>query len=47
MTDVRLVNVCKSYGNVHISKDVNLEIKDGEFVVLSARQAVVNQRYYE
>lgn len=33
MTDVRLVNVCKSYGNVHISKDVNLEIKDGEFVV--------------
>ncbi|WP_018651346.1 maltose/maltodextrin ABC transporter ATP-binding protein MalK [Actinobacillus capsulatus] len=33
MTDVRLVKVCKSYGNVHISKDVNLEIKDGEFVV--------------
>lgn len=33
MTDVRLVNVCKSYGNVHISKNVNLEIKDGEFVV--------------
>lgn len=33
MTDVRLVNVCKSYGNVHISKNVNLDIKDGEFVV--------------
>ncbi|WGE88689.1 maltose/maltodextrin ABC transporter ATP-binding protein MalK [Actinobacillus arthritidis] len=33
MTDVRLVNVCKSYGNVHISKDINLDIKDGEFVV--------------
>ncbi|MBS6009847.1 MAG: ATP-binding cassette domain-containing protein, partial [Haemophilus parahaemolyticus] len=33
MTDVRLVNVCKSYGNVHISKNVNLDIKNGEFVV--------------
>ena len=33
MTDVRLVNVCKSYGNVHISKNVNLDIQDGEFVV--------------
>ena len=33
MTDVRLANVCKSYGNVHISKNVNLDIKDGEFVV--------------
>ena len=33
MTDVRLVNVCKSYGNVHTSKNVNLDIKDGEFVV--------------
>lgn len=33
MTDVRLSNVCKSYGNVHISKNVNLDIKNGEFVV--------------
>ena len=33
MTDVRLVNVCKSYGNVHISKNVSLDIKDGEVVV--------------
>ena len=33
MTDVRLANVCKSYGNVHISKNVNLDIKTGEFVV--------------
>lgn len=33
MTGVRLVNVCKSYGDVHISKDINLEINDGEFVV--------------
>ncbi|MDU4463845.1 maltose/maltodextrin ABC transporter ATP-binding protein MalK [Haemophilus parahaemolyticus] len=33
MTDVRLANVCKSYGNVHISKNVNLDIKNGEFVV--------------
>lgn len=33
MAGVRLINVCKSYGNLHISKNVNLEIKDGEFVV--------------
>ncbi|MDP8032723.1 maltose/maltodextrin ABC transporter ATP-binding protein MalK [Pasteurella atlantica] len=33
MADVRLVNVSKSYGDIHISKDVNLEIKEGEFVV--------------
>ncbi|MDU8923630.1 maltose/maltodextrin ABC transporter ATP-binding protein MalK [Pasteurellaceae bacterium LIM206] len=33
MADVLLKDVCKSYGNVHISKDINLHIKEGEFVV--------------
>lgn len=33
MIDVWLVNVCKFYGNVYIFKNVNLDIKDGEFVV--------------
>ncbi|HBO38632.1 MAG TPA: maltose/maltodextrin ABC transporter ATP-binding protein MalK [Pasteurellaceae bacterium] len=33
MANVSLRNVCKSYGNVHISKDINLEIEEGEFVV--------------
>lgn len=33
MADVKLINVGKSYGDVHISKDINLEIKEGEFVV--------------
>ncbi|PJG83278.1 maltose/maltodextrin ABC transporter ATP-binding protein MalK [Caviibacterium pharyngocola] len=33
MANVSLRNVGKSYGNVHISKDINLEINKGEFVV--------------
>lgn len=33
MADVRLVEVSKSYGDIDISKDVNLHIKEGEFVV--------------
>lgn len=33
MAEVKLVGIHKSYGDVHISKDINLEIKEGEFVV--------------
>ncbi len=33
MASVTLRNVCKSYGDVEISKDINLDIEDGEFVV--------------
>lgn len=33
MANVSLRNVGKSYGDVHISKNINLEINDGEFVV--------------
>ncbi|MCL4127627.1 UNVERIFIED_CONTAM: hypothetical protein GTU68_039287 [Idotea baltica] len=33
MTSVTLRNVCKSYGDVKISKNVDLEINSGEFVV--------------
>ncbi|MRT18398.1 ABC transporter ATP-binding protein, partial [Vitellibacter sp. q18] len=33
MASVTLRNVCKSYDTVEISKDINLDIEDGEFVV--------------
>jgi multiple sugar transport system ATP-binding protein len=33
MVDVRLTNINKSYGPVHILKDVNLDITTGEFMV--------------
>ena len=33
MANVKLVNVNKSYGDVHISRDINLDIQEGEFVV--------------
>ncbi|WP_367990138.1 maltose/maltodextrin ABC transporter ATP-binding protein MalK [Vibrio sp. NTOU-M3] len=33
MASVTLKNVCKAYGDVLISKNVDLEIKEGEFVV--------------
>ena len=33
MADVRLVNVQKSFGDVHVLRDINLEVQDGEFVV--------------
>ncbi len=33
MTSVTLRNVCKSYGDVKISKNVDLDINSGEFVV--------------
>ena len=34
MADVLLKNISKSFGDKEILKDINLEIKDGEFVVL-------------
>ena len=33
MSDVRLVDVQKAYGNAHVLRDINLEIRDGEFMV--------------
>jgi multiple sugar transport system ATP-binding protein len=33
MADVRLVNVQKSYGDVQVLKDINLQVRDGEFMV--------------
>ncbi len=33
MADIRLTNLNKSYGAVHILKDVNLDITSGEFIV--------------
>lgn len=34
MGSVVLKNVCKSYGDIHVIRDVSLEIPDGEFCVL-------------
>lgn len=33
MANVKLTKVAKSYGDVHISRDINLDIQEGEFVV--------------
>lgn len=33
MADVRLVNAQKAFGEVHVLRDINLEIRDGEFMV--------------
>jgi multiple sugar transport system ATP-binding protein len=33
MADIKMTNLNKSYGQVHILKDVNLDIKSGEFIV--------------
>jgi multiple sugar transport system ATP-binding protein len=33
MADIKLTNLNKAYGAVHILKDVNLDIKSGEFIV--------------
>ena len=33
MTALKLTNVNKSFGSVHVLKDINLEVEDGEFVV--------------
>ena len=33
MADIKLTNLNKSYGAVQILKDINLDIKSGEFMV--------------
>ncbi|MEO8102367.1 MAG: sn-glycerol-3-phosphate ABC transporter ATP-binding protein UgpC [Betaproteobacteria bacterium] len=33
MADVRLVNVQKSFADVHVLRDINLDVRDGEFMV--------------
>ena len=33
MTALKLTNVNKSFGEVHVLKDINLEVEEGEFVV--------------
>jgi multiple sugar transport system ATP-binding protein len=33
VADVRLVNVQKSFGDVQVLRDINLEVRDGEFMV--------------
>ena len=33
MAGVTLRNICKTYGDIAISSDINLDIQDGEFTV--------------
>ncbi|MDP5308748.1 ABC transporter ATP-binding protein [Paracoccus spongiarum] len=33
MADLKLTNVAKSYGDVHVLKNINLDIRSGEFIV--------------
>ena len=33
MTALTLKNVNKSFGDVHVLKDINLDVEEGEFVV--------------
>ncbi|MCB1432846.1 MAG: ABC transporter ATP-binding protein [Alphaproteobacteria bacterium] len=33
MADIKMTNLNKSFGSVHVLKDVNLDIKSGEFIV--------------
>ena len=33
MADIKITNLDKSYGAVHVLKDVNLDITSGEFIV--------------
>ena len=33
MADVRLVGGQKSFGDVHVLRDINLDVRDGEFMV--------------
>lgn len=37
MASVQLRNVTKAWGDVVVSKDINLDIHEGEFVVLLAK----------
>lgn len=32
MADIKITNLYKSYGSVEVLKDINLDIKSGEFV---------------
>lgn len=43
MASVQLRNVTKAWGDVVVSKDINLDIHEGEFVCLLAHLAAVNQ----
>lgn len=43
MASVQLRNVTKAWGDVVVSKDINLDIHDGSSWCLWDRQAVVNR----
>lgn len=46
MANVTLSSVYKAFGEAVISRDINLEIDDGEFVVFVGHQVAGNRRCY-
>ena len=42
MASVQLRNVTKAWGDVVVSKDINLDIHEGEFVVFVGHRAAAN-----
>ena len=42
MARIELQDVAKSYGAVEVLRDINLDIEDGEFIVLVGRRAAGN-----
>ena len=47
MADLTITNVNKFYDKTQVLFDVNLDIKDGEFIVLVGPSGCVNQLFFE
>jgi ABC-type sugar transport system ATPase subunit len=47
MARIELESISKSYGSVEVLRDINLDIADGEFVVLVGPSGCGNPRFCE
>lgn len=45
MAELNINNVYKSFGETHILKGINLDIQDGEFVILVGPSGCVSPPY--
>ena len=45
MATVEITNIEKYYGGYHALNDINVDIADGEFVVLVGRRAAESPRF--